>query len=152
MNVQLTQMLGMTIDEGVSGGCVLTQGRGNDEIAAGSGETLTLGRLDISRDWGWAPEYVDAMWRMLQLVKPEDFVIATGVTITLEEFVAHSFKVLDLDWKQHVVQDQSFFRPTDILVSSADASKAVVKLSFFANTKGTDVAGAMMNINSEKTL
>ena len=83
-------------------------------IAAGSAEKLTLGRMDISRDWGWAPEYVDAMWRMLQLDKPEDFVIATGESLTLEEFVAHTFKVLGLDWREHVIQDQAFFRPADI--------------------------------------
>jgi GDPmannose 4,6-dehydratase len=77
-------------------------------IAAGSLEKLILGRMDISRDWGWAPEYVDAMWRMLQLDKPEDFVIATGLTITLEEFVENTFDALGLNWKEHVFKDQSF--------------------------------------------
>ncbi|MEN9479177.1 MAG: hypothetical protein RLZZ298_572 [Pseudomonadota bacterium] len=113
-------------------------------IAAGSGEKLTLGRLDISRDWGWAPEYVDAMWRMLQLEKPEDFVIATGVTITLEEFVAHAFKVLGLDWKIHVVQDQSFFRPTDILVSCANPSRAKDKLSWTPNFSNDKIIKSMI--------
>lgn len=77
-------------------------------IAAGGVEKLTLGRMDISRDWGWAPEYVDAIWRMMQLEKPMDFVIATGETLTLEEFVAHAFKILGLDWKEHVIHDQAF--------------------------------------------
>ena len=113
-------------------------------IAAGSGETLTLGRMDISRDWGWAPEYVDAMWRMLQLEKPEDFVIATGETITLEEFVEHTFKVLGMNWQDHVVQDNSFFRPTDILVSSADASKAKNKIGWAAKIKGKVLVEAML--------
>jgi GDPmannose 4,6-dehydratase len=93
-------------------------------IAAGSGETLTLGRLDISRDWGWAPEYVDAMWRMLQLEKPEDFVIATGKTHKLEEFVALTFSALNLEWKDHVLQANEFMRPTDLLVSRAEPLKA----------------------------
>ena len=114
-------------------------------IAAGSGETLTLGRLDISRDWGWAPEYVDAMWRMLQLSEPEDFIIATGSTITLEEFVAHAFQILGLDWKKHVVQDQSFVRPTDILVSAANPSKAKEMLSWAPNISNEKVIESMMD-------
>jgi GDPmannose 4,6-dehydratase len=114
-------------------------------IAAGSVEKLTLGRMDISRDWGWAPEYVDAIWRMMQLEKPMDFVIATGETLTLEEFVAHAFKILGLDWKEHVIQDQAFFRPTDIMVSRADASKAKEKLGWVASVKGLSVVERMMD-------
>ncbi len=114
-------------------------------IAAGSVEKLTLGRMDISRDWGWAPEYVDAIWRMMQLEKPMDFVIATGETLTLEEFVTHAFKILGLDWKEHVIQDQAFFRPTDIMVSRADASKAKEKLGWVASVKGLSVVERMMD-------
>jgi GDPmannose 4,6-dehydratase len=114
-------------------------------IAAGSDETLTLGRLDISRDWGWAPEYVDAMWRMLQLDEPEDFVIATGLTITLEEFVDHAFKLLGLDWKKYVVQDKSFLRPTDILVSSANPTKAKEKLDWIPTISNKKVIENMMD-------
>ncbi len=113
-------------------------------ISNGSTEKLKLGRLDISRDWGWAPEYVDAMWRMLQLDKPEDFVIATGETFTLEEFVEHTFNTLCLNWQDHVVQDQSFFRPTDILASCADASKAKEKLSWWSTIKVKDVINRMI--------
>lgn len=113
-------------------------------IAAGSGEKLTLGRMDISRDWGWAPEYVDAMWRMLQLDRPEDFVIATGETFMLEDFVAHAFKLLGLNWQDYVIQDKSFYRPTDILLSSADSSKAKNKLGWVANIKGKDLVEAML--------
>jgi len=114
-------------------------------IATGSNEKLTLGRLDISRDWGWAPEYVDAMWLMLQLDEPEDFVIATGVTITLEEFVAHAFKVLGMDWKKHVEQDQSFLRPTDILVSRANPTKAREKLCWTPNILNKKVIEFMID-------
>ena len=113
-------------------------------IASGSNEKLTLGRLDISRDWGWAPEYVDAMWRMLQLEQAEDFVISTGVTVSLESFVEHAFNLLGLDWKDHVVQDHSYFRPTDILISRSDPSKARDKLGWVANIKGMKVVEEML--------
>jgi GDPmannose 4,6-dehydratase len=71
-------------------------------IAAGSNERLILGRLDIQRDWGWAPEYVEAMWRMLGMTEPQDYVIATGKTHSLEDFVAKAFTSFGLDWHSHV--------------------------------------------------
>lgn len=114
-------------------------------IAQGSDEKLLLGRLDISRDWGWAPEYVEAMWRMLQLDKSEDFVIATGETLSLEESVTHAFDVLGLNWQNHVVQDHSLFRPTDILISRADATKAMNKLEWAPKIRGYAVIEAMLN-------
>lgn len=93
-------------------------------IAAGSTEKLTLGRIDISRDWGWAPEYVDAMWRMLQQQNPEDYVIATGHTFSLQEFVEAAFDLQKLNWRDHVVLDLGLLRPSDILKNSANPSKA----------------------------
>lgn len=93
-------------------------------IAAGSGEELKLGRIDIARDWGWAPEYVEAMWQMLQVKQPEDFVIATGETHTLQEFVASAFSQVGLDWEAHVSIDARLCRPADIAFSKADPSKA----------------------------
>lgn len=113
-------------------------------IAKGSDEKLILGRLDISRDWGWAPEYVEAMWAMLQGELPEDFVIATGETNTLQDFVETVFLQLDLDWKEHVEQNQEFMRPTDLLVSVGDASKAKQKLGWEAKYKMRDVVRMMM--------
>ncbi|CAN1525154.1 Gmd GDP-D-mannose dehydratase [Methylophilaceae bacterium] len=101
-------------------------------IAKGSQETLTLGRMDISRDWGWAPEYVEVMWLMLQQNQPEDFVIATGKTYTLENFVNEVFTTLDLDWKSHVTQSDSLIRPTDIIISAADPQKVFRKLGWQA--------------------
>ncbi len=101
-------------------------------IASGSGETLRLGRMDISRDWGWAPEYVEAMWRMLQQEQPEDFVIATGKTYSLEDFVQFTFSAFDLNWRDHVQQSEELFRPTDLLVSCADPSKANLILGWQA--------------------
>ncbi|MBF0502962.1 MAG: GDP-mannose 4,6-dehydratase [Candidatus Riflebacteria bacterium] len=93
-------------------------------IARGSKEKLKLGNLAISRDWGWAPEYVDAMWRMMQCERPEDFVIATGVLHRLEDFVEYAFKEVDLDWHDHVEIDSSLLRPTDLEGGSGNAGKA----------------------------
>jgi len=93
-------------------------------IAAGAQEKLQLGRLDIKRDWGWASEYVEAMWRMLQHGVAEDFVIATGEAHSLEEFVARAFENFHLDWKEHVTIDSLLFRPTDIEISMGNALKA----------------------------
>ena len=112
-------------------------------IAQGSKEQLKLGRLDIARDWGWAPEYVEAMWLMLQQDQPEDFVIATGTTITLEEFVKTAFEQANLNWKDFVVQDAALFRPTDLEIGRADPSKANQALSWKASTQGVEVVKKM---------
>lgn len=112
-------------------------------IEQGSKEKLKLGRLDIARDWGWAPEYVQAMWLMLQQDLPKDFVIATGTTITLEEFVDEAFKQANLDWKDHVIQDPSLFRPTDLAVGRADPGRAHKELNWAAPTQGVEVAKKM---------
>jgi GDPmannose 4,6-dehydratase len=98
--------------------------RGARRIAAGSDERLVLGRLDIRRDWGWAPEYVDAMWRMLQMDEPADLVIATGQTRSLEEFVAAAFSLHGLEWRAHVDVSEEFFRPTDIAYSGGNPGRA----------------------------
>lgn len=113
-------------------------------IAAGSGQKLCLGRLDIARDWGWAPEYVEAMWMMLQQPDPDDYVIATGETNTLESFVASAFSLLGMDWREHVEQSPEFFRPTDILINRADPSKAERKLGWKARYSMNDVIREML--------
>ncbi len=112
-------------------------------ISAGSSEKLRLGRLDIARDWGWAPEYVEAMWLMLQQDNPEDFVIATGITITLEEFVRVAFEQANLNWKDYVIQDPSLFRPTDLAIGRADPSKTQKALDWKATTIGVEVVKRM---------
>ena len=112
-------------------------------IADGSNEKLTLGRLDIARDWGWAPEYVEAMWLILQQEKPQDFVIATGVTITLEEFVKTAFEQAGLNWKDHVIQDPMLFRPSDLAIGRADPSRANQTLGWRASTQGIAVVQKM---------
>ena len=112
-------------------------------IATGSQEKLKLGRLDIARDWGWAPEYVDAMWRMLQQDNAQDYVIATGTTMTLQEFVNAAFKEAGLNWQDHVIQDPTLLRPTDLAVGRADPSKAALELRWQASTRGVDVVKKM---------
>ncbi len=104
-------------------------------IHQGSNERLVLGNLDISRDWGWAPEYVEAMWLMLQQPKAQDFIIATGQTHSLKEFVQIAFDKLGLNWRDHVDQSAEFMRPTELMVSKANASKARELLGWSANTK-----------------
>jgi GDPmannose 4,6-dehydratase len=83
-------------------------------IAHGSSEQLLLGNLDIHRDWGWAPEYVEVMWSMLQQQRPQDFIVATGRSVSLEYFVERAFARGGLDWRQHVRIDPALFRPSDI--------------------------------------
>ncbi len=112
-------------------------------IAAGSGETLSLGNIDVARDWGNAREYVEAMWLMLQQDAPEDYVIATGQTITLRQFVAEAFAALGLDWQDHVKVDSTLFRPADIAVSRANPAKAAQALGWKATMGPADVARAM---------
>ena len=112
-------------------------------IAAGSTEKLRLGRLDIARDWGWAPEYVEAMWLMLQQEKPEDFVIATGKTITLEDFVRVAFEEAGLDWRGYVAQDPSLFRPADLKIGRADPQRALEELGWKASLHGLEVVRKM---------
>ncbi|MBI4396474.1 MAG: GDP-mannose 4,6-dehydratase [Elusimicrobia bacterium] len=113
-------------------------------IARGSKEKLRLGNLSIRRDWGWAPEYVEAMWAMLQQGKPEDFVIATGETHSLEEFVAESFSCAGLNWRDHVETDPELLRPADIPVSKANPAKAEKALGWQARSKMHDVVKLMM--------
>ena len=103
---------------------------GAKEIAAGNLKNMVLGNLDITRDWGWAPEYVEAMWLMLQTTGADDYVIATGTSYSLEQFVEKAFTIYDLDWKRYVQVDKSFFRPLDIHISKADPSKAKNKLAW----------------------
>ncbi|ABQ27952.1 GDP-mannose 4,6-dehydratase [Geotalea uraniireducens] len=114
-------------------------------IAAGRGEKLNLGNISICRDWGWAPEYVDAMWRMLQKETPDDFVIATGETHSLEEFVAETFRCVGLDWREHVVTDPSLLRPTDIAVGKGNPAKAFKELDWRAKYAMKDVVQMMMD-------
>jgi GDPmannose 4,6-dehydratase len=113
-------------------------------IARGSGEKLILGNLAVKRDWGWAPDYVDAMWRMLQKDVPADYVIATGTLSTLEEFIAVAFRTVNLEWRDHVTTDASLMRPTDLAGFAGDASKARVELGWGPTIKMPELAAALM--------
>jgi len=93
-------------------------------IKTGEQQGLQLGDIAVSRDWGWAPEYVDAMWRMLQVPAAGDFVIATGHSYTLQQFVAAAFEEVGLDWRDHVTFDPGLRRPSEIMTSTGNAGKA----------------------------
>jgi GDPmannose 4,6-dehydratase len=114
-------------------------------IANGSTEKLTLGNIAIERDWGWAPEYVEAMWLMLQQKEPDDYVIATGTSRRLEEFIDIAFTRLGLKWRDHVVQDRRLFRPTDFAVGRANPSKALSKLGWKAKLKLENTVAMMID-------
>ena len=113
-------------------------------IAQGNPKKLQLGNIEIQRDWGWAPEYVEAMYLMLQRESPEDFVIATGQTRKLQDFVATAFDAVGLDWREHTMIDQALFRPTEIMVGQGDASKAAEKLGWKPKYKMDEVVRMMV--------
>ncbi|HWB59866.1 MAG TPA: GDP-mannose 4,6-dehydratase [Chthoniobacteraceae bacterium] len=118
-------------------------------IARGEKKKLKLGNTAIIRDWGWAPEYVEAMHLMLQQAGPDDFLIATGESHKLEDFVDAVFATYGLDWREHVETDPAFFRPTDIAISRGDPSKAKARLGWEARSKMRDVARMMVEANRE---
>ncbi|MDQ7989784.1 MAG: GDP-mannose 4,6-dehydratase [Candidatus Dactylopiibacterium sp.] len=113
-------------------------------IADGSGERLELGRLDVVRDWGWAPEYVEAMWRMLQGEQARDYVIATGEAHSLQAFVAAAFAELDLDWREFVSSNPAYFRPTDLAWSQGNPARAEALLGWKAGFRMHDVVREMI--------
>jgi len=117
--------------------------QGAKEIADGNIKNLILGNLDITRDWGWAPEYVEAMWLMLQAEAADDYVIATGTSYSLEQFVEKAFASNGLDWHKYVQIDQSLFRPLDIYMSNANPEKAKIFLGWQANINLDEIIARM---------
>jgi GDPmannose 4,6-dehydratase len=113
-------------------------------IANGSAQRLKLGDLHTIRDWGWAAEYVEAMWRMLQQSSPDDYVIATGQSHSLEEFVSACFSQLGLDGKKYVDIDPGLFRITDIEASYANPEKAANKLGWKAKTQFSELVQILL--------
>lgn len=112
-------------------------------IAKGSKESLKLGNLEIERDWGWAPEYVHAMWCLLQHIQPQDLIIATGTTVTLSRFVELAFSHFNLDWKNHVQLDPSLLRPSDIPTGRANPKRAYDQLGWKAEINVKEVIRRM---------
>lgn len=121
-------------------------------IGAGYRERLSLGNLDIHRDWGWAPDFVEAMWLMLQQNQPADYVIATGRTVSLEYFVARSFEEFGLNWKEHVDTDPSLLRPSDISRGAAVTTRTTQQLGWTARHDVNDVIRLMAETAAAKTM
>jgi GDPmannose 4,6-dehydratase len=119
-------------------------------IGNGSCERLKLGNINIYRDWGYAPEYVDAMWRMLQIDKPQDFVISTGTSTSLKQFIAEAFEHFDLDWMDYVDFDSSLLRSSDIEVSSSNPAKATSLLGWSAESSLSKVVEHMMRFEIDR--
>lgn len=113
-------------------------------IAQGSMEKLHLGNISIQRDWGWAADYVEAMYLMLQQEQADDYVIATGESYSLADFIAAAFDCVGLDWQKYVVSDASLFRPTDIAVGRANPTKAKEKLGWQAKYKLKEIVQMMI--------
>ena len=118
-------------------------------ILAGQEQKLYLGNLAARRDWGYAPEYVEAMWRMLQQAQPDDYVIGTGEAHSVKEFVEAAFAYVGLDWHAHVTVDPRYFRPTEVDVLRADASKARRKLGWEPRVSFHDLVAIMVDADLE---
>lgn len=113
-------------------------------IANGEQDELELGNIDIERDWGWAPEYVEAMWLMMQHERADDYVIATGRSYSLKKFIKTAFETVNLDWEKYVTINRAFIRPSELLVSRANPNKAKHQLGWQANYQLDDIVREMM--------
>jgi GDPmannose 4,6-dehydratase len=114
-------------------------------IKCGLQDKLFLGNLEAKRDWGYAPDFVKAMWLMLQQNKPDDYVIATGETHSVREFLEEAFKYAGLDWKKYVEIDKRYFRPLEVEFLQGDASKAKKKLKWAPKVKFKELVGIMVD-------
>jgi GDPmannose 4,6-dehydratase len=123
--------------------------RGLTRIALGLDSTLALGNLDAKRDWGYAADYVEAMWLMLQQEAPDDFVVATGETHSVREFLDEVASVLDLDWERHVVIDPRHFRPAEVDLLLGDPTKARERLGWAPRTAFRELARLMTEADLE---
>jgi GDPmannose 4,6-dehydratase len=118
-------------------------------IKAGLQKKLYLGNLDAKRDWGYAKEYVEAMWLMLQQDQPDDYVVATGETHSVREFLDVTFAHAGLDWKKYVEIDPRYYRPAEVELLIGDYSKAKKKLGWEPKTKFEDLAKLMVDADVE---
>jgi GDPmannose 4,6-dehydratase len=120
--------------------------RGIARILAGKDKKLYLGNLAARRDWGYAPEYVEAMWHILQQEKPDDYVIATGETHSVQEFLEEAFKLVGIkDWKKFVEIDKRYFRPTEVNALQGDARKARKKFGWKPKTTFKELVRTMLH-------
>ena len=123
--------------------------RAATRIKLGLQEKLYLGNIDAKRDWGYAKDYVEGMWLMLQHDTPDDFVLATGQTQTIRQFLDYTFGYLDLDWNKYVEIDPRYFRPTEVDLLLGDPSKAERELGWVAQTSCKDLAELMVDHDME---
>jgi len=114
-------------------------------IQAGVQDTLYLGNLDAVRDWGYAPDYVEAMWRMLQADEPDDFVVATGTNYTVRDFLTFAFEHAGIDWQKHVQFDERYLRPTEVDALVGDATRATERLGWTASVLTPELARIMVD-------
>lgn len=118
-------------------------------IKLGLQKELFLGNIDAKRDWGFAPEYVEAMWLMLQQDQPDDYVVATGETHTVREFLAHAFSHVDLDWKEFVKHDERYERPAEVDLLVGDPAKAKRQLGWEPKVKFAELVKIMVDADLE---
>jgi len=118
-------------------------------IKLGLQSSLALGNLDAKRDWGYAKDYVDAMWRMLQVDKPDDYVIATGETHSVREFLDETFNYLELDWKKYVKLDERHLRPSEVDLLIGDPTRAKTELGWTPKTTFRDLVRIMVDADRE---
>jgi GDPmannose 4,6-dehydratase len=123
--------------------------RAAGRIKAGLENNLFLGNLDARRDWGYAKEYVEAMWLMLQQQEPDDYVIATGETHSVREFLDEAFSYAGLDWRKHLKIDDRYYRPAEVDLLIGDAAKANRKLGWSAKTKFKELVRLMVDADLE---
>jgi len=121
------------------------------KIHLGLQDKVMLGNLDVKRDWGYAPDYVEAMWMMLQQDKPSDYVVATGEIHTLGDFLQSSFKEIGVDnWEDYVGRDERYYRPADVFYLAGDASKAKDELGWTPSTSFQDMVSKMIKNDIKK--
>ncbi|MEV6768624.1 GDP-mannose 4,6-dehydratase [Nocardia sp. NPDC051030] len=118
-------------------------------IAAGLDEQLWMGNVDTIRDWGYAPEYVEGMWRMLQVDEPDDYVLATGVGYSVRDFLVMAFERAGLDWERHVRFDDRYLRPAEVDAMIGDASKATATFGWEPRVRAPELARLMVDADME---
>jgi GDPmannose 4,6-dehydratase len=119
-------------------------------ILRGEQDSLALGNLDAKRDWGYARDYMEGAWRMLQADEPDDFVLATGETHSVQEFLEEAFGYVDLDWRDYVRRDERYFRPAEVDLLIGDASKAKAKLGWEPTVRFEELVRMMVDADRER--